>query len=365
MMAADRRVLTLELSSNSNIQRSRVLSLSDLALEGLMSPSKIADIKMTPTLTPTPTQFLFPKCVTAEQEAYANGFAQALEEIYRTQGRPGQTTNTSTTSRLASDTEANSLRTSLTASCRTVVTPRTSIAPYNTNLQQVGLFPQQQPNVGQQWQALNNVVGMPMASAAGPFYPVHCQPMTTVSNWVNNVSAHMSNYRATVHHQPTYGLPPATAQNVFNSSIGCSYTTLSNAVPPQPASGFHTAPCPYPLTNPPQQATTITSSVQKPVGLAEQTQAPTSSIQVNLQDQDQWRLERKRAKNRIAAARCQMRKMERINRLQDKVDALRANNNKLAETAAALTNNVTVLRQQILMHTERGCRLLLPEISLS
>lgn len=36
----------------------------------------------------TPTQILFPKSVTAEQEAYARGFVDALEELHRRQGVP-------------------------------------------------------------------------------------------------------------------------------------------------------------------------------------------------------------------------------------------------------------------------------------
>jgi len=84
---------------------------------------------------------------------------------------------------------------------------------------------------------------------------------------------------------------------------------------------------------------------------------------VDMDEQDQWRLERKRAKNRIAAARCQMRKMERITRLQEKVQALRDNNARLAQSVAELTNHVSTLRKQILMHTERGCRMMVPALS--
>jgi len=84
---------------------------------------------------------------------------------------------------------------------------------------------------------------------------------------------------------------------------------------------------------------------------------------VDLDEQDQWRLERKRAKNRIAAARCQTRKLERINRLQEKVQELRDNNARLGQTVVELRNHVSTLRKQILMHTERGCRMMIPALS--
>jgi len=45
----------------------------------------------------TPTQILFPKSVTAEQEAYARGFVDALEELHRRQGVPAQSAGVWTT----------------------------------------------------------------------------------------------------------------------------------------------------------------------------------------------------------------------------------------------------------------------------
>lgn len=36
--------------------------------------------------TPTPTQFIYPKYVTDEQEAYARGFVEALAELHQTPG---------------------------------------------------------------------------------------------------------------------------------------------------------------------------------------------------------------------------------------------------------------------------------------
>lgn len=38
--------------------------------------------------TPTPTQFIYPKYVTDEQEAYARGFVEALAELHQTPGKP-------------------------------------------------------------------------------------------------------------------------------------------------------------------------------------------------------------------------------------------------------------------------------------
>merc|ERR1712170_32227 len=48
------------------------------------------------TTTPTPTQFLFPKSVSEEQEAYARGFVDALAELKKSDA-DSQTTQTSST----------------------------------------------------------------------------------------------------------------------------------------------------------------------------------------------------------------------------------------------------------------------------
>jgi len=83
---------------------------------------------------------------------------------------------------------------------------------------------------------------------------------------------------------------------------------------------------------------------------------------MNPDDQERMKLERKRAKNRVAAQRCQQRKIEKITRLEDKVAALRDQNANLAQTVAALSEHISGLKHQIVAHADRGCRLMLPHI---
>ncbi|MRA94204.1 hypothetical protein GH868_30220, partial [Bacillus thuringiensis] len=59
-----------------------LLASPDLNMLKLASPEleKMLLANGSVTTTPTPTQFIFPRSVTEEQEAYARGFVDALEQ---------------------------------------------------------------------------------------------------------------------------------------------------------------------------------------------------------------------------------------------------------------------------------------------
>lgn len=80
---------------------------------------------------------------------------------------------------------------------------------------------------------------------------------------------------------------------------------------------------------------------------------------INMDDQEMAKLERKRARNRVAATRCRNRKLERIARLQDRVKELQDQNVNLARTASTLRDQVCRLKQNIIDHKQRGCQVML------
>lgn len=87
---------------------------------------------------------------------------------------------------------------------------------------------------------------------------------------------------------------------------------------------------------------------------------PQSAITpINLDDQESAKLDRKRARNRLAATRCRNRKLERISRLEERVKELKGQNTSLADTAAALRDQVCRLKQNIIEHTQSGCQVML------
>nr|XP_032826544.1 transcription factor jun-B-like [Petromyzon marinus] len=110
----------------------------------------------------------------------------------------------------------------------------------------------------------------------------------------------------------------------------------------------------------PSNASSTTSSsssaaavVTGPVDLMERG----ATAPVDMESQEKMKVERKRLRNRIAASKCRKRKLERIARLEEKVAALKANNAQLAGTAGTLREQVDKLKQRVLNHLGRGCRL--------
>lgn len=77
--------MTLDFNGSSKAKKlNTLLSSPDLNICALASPELekiIIQQNGMVTTTPTPTQFFFPKSVTEEQEAYARGFINALEEL--------------------------------------------------------------------------------------------------------------------------------------------------------------------------------------------------------------------------------------------------------------------------------------------
>jgi len=91
---------------------------------------------------------------------------------------------------------------------------------------------------------------------------------------------------------------------------------------------------------------------------------PTSSNVVDIKpidmvEQENEKLERKRARNRQAATRCRNRKLERIARLEERVAELKSQNSQLMQSAASLRDEVCRLKRGINEHTRRGCQVMI------
>ena len=70
-----------------------------------------------------------------------------------------------------------------------------------------------------------------------------------------------------------------------------------------------------------------------------------------------FQVERKRARNRVAASKCRMRKLERIAVLDNQANQLRNENDQLAKLAEKYRSQVYSLKQELRWHLNNGCRI--------
>merc|ERR1712061_850785 len=73
-------------------------------------------------------------------------------------------------------------------------------------------------------------------------------------------------------------------------------------------------------------------------------------------DIDRYKLERKRERNRIAATKCRMRKMERIAQLDQEVAELKSQNTMLGQVGERLRAEVQTLKTRLKEHVGSGCQ---------
>ena len=78
---------------------------------------------------------------------------------------------------------------------------------------------------------------------------------------------------------------------------------------------------------------------------------------INMEVQESAKLERKRARNREAAARCRKRKLERISNLDERVNELKEENADLASVVKRLRASVCQLKQEVMDHVANGCQI--------
>lgn len=87
--------------------------------------------------------------------------------------------------------------------------------------------------------------------------------------------------------------------------------------------------------------------------------SPAPSVQpINMEEQEVIKGDRKRARNRIAARKCRQRKLDHISTLEDRVGELKGDRDRLQNTASILSEQVALLRQQVMRHKEMGCSIL-------
>ncbi|BFZ16474.1 hypothetical protein BsWGS_19513 [Bradybaena similaris] len=275
-----KRSMTLDFNSSSVTKQKKlatVLASPDLNMLKLASPElekMIIQANGLVTTTPTPTQFIFPKFVTEEQEAYARGFVDALAEL--------QSTGAISANRSQELTRTFTTLTVPTALSQSASLPTSATVP-------VFATPSD----------LSTTTSLP----GGPVPRAH-RPAT-----------------------PTKAVLPTS-----RASMTVPVSRVDMRIP-------H-------IKDEPQTVPCLSSS------------PPLSPI--NMESQEKIKLERKRARNRVAARKCRTRKLERISRLEDRVKELKGQNSDLVTTASSLRDQVMKLKQRIVEHVNSGCQIMMP-----
>ncbi|KAJ7993317.1 hypothetical protein DPEC_G00271170 [Dallia pectoralis] len=150
-------------------------------------------------------------------------------------------------------------------------------------------------------------------------------------------------------------LPVYTNLNSYGSGpLGTTVNYSTDTVPfPPPPSHLSDE------TRPQQAQTRLQDLKDEPQTVPDvhsfSTSPPLSPI--NMDTQERIKAERKKQRNRIAASKCRKRKLERITRLEDKVNSLKTQNTDLSSTAGVLREQVAQLKQKVLNHLNSGCLL--------
>lgn len=279
--------MTLDFNSQTSKQAklSGLLGSPDLNLLKLASPElerMIISQNGLVTTTPTPTQFLFPRSVTEEQDNFARGFVDALAQLHKSQGNTDSDISTNELPLLKQNQESGG--------CSDDITPSrpNNECVYLTDTK-------------------GKLYGCGIKDTQSSVRPIEITPMT------NDLQS--------------------TKNHSLISITGYGDILNSRSV--------H-------MKEEPQTVPSISNT------------PPMSPLQpIDMECQEVIKTERKRARNRVAARKCRTRKLERIGRLEQRVNELKGQNSELCHTASQLREQVCALKKQIMTHVNSGCHVML------
>lgn len=84
-------------------------------------------------------------------------------------------------------------------------------------------------------------------------------------------------------------------------------------------------------------------------------------VPADVKTQEHMKVERKKARNRIAASKCRLRRLQRESELQGKVRVLREHNQELNQEVTGLKGRISNLKKALVQHMKGGCQVNLPD----
>ena len=347
------------------------------------------------SIVTTPTQVLFPRSVTEEQEAYARGFLDALMELQRQrqQAAASPMIQVVPDPRAAfllpcaspSDERSASLYTTLTSVPRpTAVTSVASeVMPIRPLPELIPVAstappppPPPPPFSGVRPSTLNL---SPVARRSAVVQPYDIKKIPPFVNDAETLDLSPSGRYAsrtlehiTTAHRPTSSTLVPSSKAVISQVLESDYSMVNSGAGEVKEVSLPTmSQEQVPEQQDVEKLELSAETVVHPVGGQGQLQTTMDVSEgssgtdtflmcpIDMSAQEQAKLERKREKNRYAAQKCRMLKLDRIDRLQRRVDELKAQNAQLASSASSLCEQVSRLRQMIVEHVEGGCQVMM------
>ena len=230
-------------------------------------------------------------------------------------------------------------------------------------------------------EAFNQRLRQDTASPAGSSSDVQCQspPSITHHSFVSTTLGPNPSLASTA---PTY--VTATMSDINNlippSEVSTSYSVTSTHDPSEfpssymPIQTYNQAAAPeaYPALLPGfnviAQAAPSSQGALQSQGFPSDPQSSTMSqemlrqiVPADMKTMEYMKVERKKARNRIAASKCRLRRLQRESDLQEKVRRLKDHNQELNNELNCLREKVHNLKKVLMKHMRTGCSVDLPQ----
>uniref|UniRef100_A0AC34QFQ8 BZIP domain-containing protein n=1 Tax=Panagrolaimus sp. JU765 TaxID=591449 RepID=A0AC34QFQ8_9BILA len=375
---------------------------NQLTKSGLTASNFIAE-------TPTPTKILYPKQITKEQQEFVDGFNKALEEIQsRNQFNAKaleeiQSRNQFNASNLSSPTNSG-LLIPLLAALTPTITNQTNLSSVQntssiTNALIAALTPTLTPSQTQTSEqilaAFASLTNTPTGVSPTTTLPKTeiVNPIISVPNSVNSLppTSVPTTTVTSVNSLPPTSVPTTTATSNLMDNMFSTHPDLNNfmnhfnqnVLPPhsQPLSvhnGIYHQQQNIQLQTqvplnvkvepgannnyngicqpPPQMCSASTSHPGSNYSMPHSI-GSNDEFRMDMTEQERRKLERKRARNRMAASKCRQRKIERIQQLETEVQQERQRYANLQQSISSLEKTITMLQNELSRHKNSGCSL--------
>jgi hypothetical protein len=229
-------------------------------------------------------------------------------------------------------------------------------------------------------EAFNQRIRQDTSSPAGSDMQCHSPPNITHHSFVTTAPAPNPSLASTA---PTYVtatmsdinslIPPSEASISFSVSSTHDPSSFSSSYMPIPTynHSHSAAPDAYPALLPgfnviAQAAPTGQGALQSQ-GFPSDPQASMSQemlrqiVPADMKTMEYMKVERKKARNRIAASKCRLRRLQRESDLQEKVRRLKDHNQELNNELNSLREKVHNLKRVLMRHMRTGCSVDLPQ----